>query len=329
MKIAINGFGRIGRALLRSILAQEDCGLTVTAINDLADGLTLAHLLKYDSVHGRLSQDVKYVDGMLVIGGHEIRLTNHREIGDLDWTDIDYVCECTGVLGDRQLLMQHLQQGAKRVLVSAPVGENADIMVVYGVNHQAISPQHRIISNASCTTNCLAPVAKVLNDAFGLIDGSMVTVHAYTADQRLVDAVHSDLRRSRAAALSMIPTKTGAAKAIGMVIPELAGKLDGYALRVPTANVSLVDLTCRFEQSTDVEQIKEALKLAASGEMQGVMAYSDEPLVSCDYNHQPASATIDSLEIRRVGDLYKILAWYDNEWGFVNRMIDVMSYAKV
>ena len=329
MKIAINGFGRIGRALLRAILAQQEQDLVVTCINDLSSGETLAHLLKYDSVHGRLAEDVTYGDGILKVGSHQIKLTSHRDIHHLDWADIDYVCECTGVLGDRQSLMQHLGQGAKRVLVSAPVGENADVMVVYGVNHQPISPRHRIISNASCTTNCLAPVAKVLNDEFGLLDGSMVTVHAYTADQRLVDAAHSDLRRSRAAAISMIPTKTGAAKAIGMIIPELAGKLDGYALRVPTANVSLVDLTCRLQKAPAVDAIKEALKHAAGHQMQGVMAYNDEPLVSCDYNHQSQSATIDALEIRRVGDLYKILAWYDNEWGFVNRMIDVMLYAKV
>jgi glyceraldehyde 3-phosphate dehydrogenase len=327
MKIAINGFGRIGRALLRAIMERSDLGLTVTHINDLSGLQTMAHLFEFDSVHGRFNGEVTVDNECLIINGQSIKVSSQSHLSDLTWPDVDYVCDCTGLFTTRDELVKHLQAGAKRVLLSAP-SLDTDLMVVYGVNHQDIQDQ-KVISNASCTTNCLAPVVKTLHEAFELIDGSMVTVHAYTSDQRLVDAAHSDMRRSRAAGLSMIPTKTGAAKAIGAVMPELDGRLDGYALRVPTANVSLVDLTCRLAKKPSVEAVSQVLKRASENEMKGVMAYSEKPLVSIDYNHQPYSATVDGLEIKKVGDLYKILAWYDNEWGFVNRMIDVMVYAKV
>ena len=327
MKIAINGFGRIGRALLRAILERPNSGLNVVSINDLSGIDVMAHLFEFDSVHGRFDGDVMVDGDHLIINGRSIKVSSQSNLVDLTWPGIDYVCDCTGLFTTRAELGKHIQAGAKRVLLSAP-SLDTDVMVVYGVNHQDIQDQ-KVISNASCTTNCLAPVVKVLHDAFELIDGSMVTVHAYTSDQKLVDAPHLDMRRSRAAGLSMIPTKTGAAKAIGAVIPELAGKLDGYALRVPTANVSLVDLTCRLAKGPSVSEVANGLRWASENDMKGVMAYSDKPLVSIDYNHQPYSATIDGLEIKKVGDLYKILAWYDNEWGFVNRMIDVMLYAKV
>ncbi|MBM4211109.1 MAG: type I glyceraldehyde-3-phosphate dehydrogenase [Gammaproteobacteria bacterium] len=327
MKIAINGFGRIGRALLRAVIDRPDSGLKVTHINDLASIDAMAHLFEFDSVHGRFRGDV-VVDGeYLLINGQAIKVSAKRNLSDLTWPDVDYVCECTGLFTTKAELQAHIQAGAKRVLLSAP-SLDTDVMVVYGVNHQDIQ-NHKVISNASCTTNCLAPVVHVLHKAFDFMDGSMVTVHSYTSDQRLVDAVHPDLRRARAAGLSMIPTKTGAAKAIGAVIPELDGRLDGYALRVPTANVSLVDLTCRLAKSPTVLEVAKVLKAACENEMKGIMAYSEKPLVSIDYNHQPYSATVDGLEIKKVGALYKILAWYDNEWGFVNRMIDVMVYAKV
>ena len=327
MKIGINGFGRIGRALLRAIIERSNSSLTVTHINDLSGIQAMAHLFEFDSVHGRFSGEVVVDGDCLIINGQRIKVSSQSELSDLKWSDIDYVCDCTGLFTTRDELAKHLDAGAKRVLLSAP-SLDTDVMVVYGVNHQDIHDQ-KVISNASCTTNCLAPVVKTLHEAFELIDGSMVTVHAYTSDQRLVDAAHSDMRRSRAAGLSMIPTKTGAAKAIGAVMPELDGRLDGYALRVPTANVSLVDLTCRLAKNPSVAEISQVLKLASENEMQGVMAYSEKPLVSIDYNHQPYSATVDGLEIKKVGELYKVLAWYDNEWGFVNRMIDVMVYAKV
>jgi glyceraldehyde 3-phosphate dehydrogenase len=308
-------------------MERSDLGLTVTHINDLSGLQTMAHLFEFDSVHGRFNGEVTVDNECLIINGQSIKVSSQSHLSDLTWPDVDYVCDCTGLFTTRDELVKHLQAGAKRVLLSAP-SLDTDLMVVYGVNHQDIQDQ-KVISNASCTTNCLAPVVKTLHEAFELIDGSMVTVHAYTSDQRLVDAAHSDMRRSRAAGLSMIPTKTGAAKAIGAVMPELDGRLDGYALRVPTANVSLVDLTCRLAKKPSVEAVSQVLKRASENEMKGVMAYSEKPLVSIDYNHQPYSATVDGLEIKKVGDLYKILAWYDNEWGFVNRMIDVMVYAKV
>jgi glyceraldehyde 3-phosphate dehydrogenase len=329
MKIAINGFGRIGRALLRASLDRPELKLEVVAINDLSSFETMAHLVKYDSVHGKLKADVSLEGHQLLIDNHSIVLSSEKEPDNIQWGDVDYVCECTGVIQSRVDLNKHIANGAKRVLLSGPASENVDKMVVYGVNHLEIGTHHRLLSNASCTTNCLAPVVKVLNDQFGVVEGSMVTVHAYTSDQRLIDAPHSDLRRSRAAALSMIPTKTGAAKAIASIIPELAGLLDGYALRVPTANVSMVDLTCRLNTQASIEEIKSAFIDARNGELAGILDVSEEPLVSCDYNHTTFSATVDALEIRKVGQLYKILAWYDNEWGFVNRMLDVMHYAKV
>lgn len=328
IKLAINGFGRIGRNILRAVYeGQFNKEFQIVAINDLTDIETNAHLLKYDSVHGRFHGQVA-VDGKdLVVNGDKIRVCAERDPAKLPWGElgVDVVLECTGLFTERDKASIHLKAGAKKILVSAPAGKDVDATIVYGVNHQTLKPEHTIVSNGSCTTNCIAPVAKVMHDHFKIKRGLMVTVHAYTNDQRLTDSAHSDIRRARAAALSMIPSKTGAAAAIGLVIPELAGKLDGYAVRVPVPNVSIVDLTVDLEKPATVAEINEIMRKAAtSAPLKGVMDYTEEQLVSIDYNHCPFSATFDATQTRVIDKtLAKVVAWYDNEWGFSNRMLDV------
>ncbi len=327
IKLAINGFGRIGRNILRALyeggLRKE---LQIVAINDLTNIETNAHLLKYDSVHGRFSGKVSIEGKDLVVNDDKIRVCAERDPAKLPWKElaVDVVLECTGLFTERDKASAHLKAGAKKVLISAPAGKDMDATIVYGVNHQIIKSEHTIISNGSCTTNCLAPLVKPLQDTLKIKRGLMVTVHAYTNDQRLTDSPHSDMRRARAAALSMIPSKTGAAAAIGLVIPELAGKLDGYAIRVPVANVSVLDLTLECEKPTSVAEVNEIMRKAANGYLKGVLDYTEEPLVSIDYNHCPASSTFDATQTRVIdGTLVKVISWYDNEWGFSNRMLDV------
>jgi len=323
-KVAINGFGRIGRNVARAILERTDHDLELVSINDLADAKANALLFKRDSVHGAFSGTVEVDGNDLIINGKRIHVTAERDPANLPHgaNGVDIALECTGFFTDRASCEKHLAAGAKRVLISAP-GKNVDLTVVFGVNHDKLSADHVIVSNASCTTNCLAPFAKVLNDAIGIERGLMTTVHAYTNDQKILDQIHEDPRRARAAAMSMIPTTTGAARAVGEVLPELKGKLDGSAIRVPTPNVSVVDLTFQPKRDTTKEEVNALLKAAAEGTLKGVLAYSDEPLVSIDYNHCPASSTIDSLETSVLdGKLVRVLSWYDNEWGFSNRMVD-------
>ena len=324
IKVAINGFGRIGRNVARAILAQPDCGLELVSINDLASAEANALLFKRDSVHGAFSGMVEVDGNDLVINGKRIHVTAERDPANLPHqaNGVDIALECTGFFTDRASCEKHLTAGAKRVLISAP-GKNVDLTVVYGVNHDKLSAEHVIVSNASCTTNCLAPFAKVLNDAIGIERGLMTTIHAYTNDQKILDQIHEDPRRARAAGMSMIPTTTGAARAVGEVLPELKGKLDGSAIRVPTPNVSVVDLTFTPKRDTTKDEVNALLKAASEGAMKGVLAYSDEPLVSIDYNGCAASSTIDSLETTVIdGKLVRVLSWYDNEWGFSNRMVD-------
>ncbi|MFN3370967.1 MAG: type I glyceraldehyde-3-phosphate dehydrogenase [Sphingomonadaceae bacterium] len=324
MKVAINGFGRIGRLVLRAILEQGRSDIEVVAINDLADAGANALLFRRDSVHGRYPGEVTAEGDHLLIDGRRIRVTAERDPAKLPHREmgVDIALECTGFFTEADKARAHLEAGAKRVLISAPA-KGADLTVVYGVNHQKLTADHRIVSNASCTTNCLAPVAKVMHEAFGLERGLMTTVHAYTNDQKILDQIHSDPRRARAAALSMIPTTTGAARAVGEVLPELKGKLDGSAIRVPTPNVSLVDLTFVPGRAVSRDEVNAALKAAADGPMKGILDYSDEPLVSIDLNHCPASSTVDSLETAVIdGHLVRVVSWYDNEWGFSNRMAD-------
>ncbi len=323
-KVAINGFGRIGRNIARAILERPDCGLELVSINDLADAKANALLFKRDSVHGAFSGSVEVDGNDLIINGKRIHVTAERDPANLPHAanDIDIALECTGFFTDRASCEKHLAAGAKRVLISAP-GKNVDLTVVYGVNHDKITADHKIVSNASCTTNCLAPFAKILNDAIGIERGLMTTIHAYTNDQKILDQIHEDPRRARAAGMSMIPTTTGAARAVGEVLPELKGRLDGSAIRVPTPNVSVVDLTFTPKRDTSVEEVNGLLKAASEGAMKGVLAYSEEPLVSIDYNHDAHSSTIDSLETAVIdGKLVRVLSWYDNEWGFSNRMVD-------
>ena len=324
VKVAINGFGRIGRLVARAILERPDCGLELVAINDLADAKANALLFKRDSVHGPFPGDVSAEGDQMIVNGKAIRVTKERDPANLPHADlgIDIALECTGFFTDAESAGKHLAAGAKRVLISAPA-KGVDLTVVYGVNHDKLTADHKIVSNASCTTNCLAPVAKVLNDTLGIERGLMTTVHAYTNDQKILDQIHSDMRRARAAGMSIIPTTTGAARAVGEVLPELKGKLDGSAIRVPTPNVSLVDLTFTPKRDTSVEEVNQILKDASEGALKGVLAFSDEPLVSIDYNHCPASSTIDSLETSVLeGKLVRVVSWYDNEWGFSNRMVD-------
>ncbi len=324
-KVAINGFGRIGRLVARAILERPDCGLELVAINDLGDAKANARLFKRDSVHGPFPGTVEADGTDIIVNGKRIHVTAERDPANLPHAEngVDIALECTGFFADAASAGKHITAGAKRVLISAPA-KNVDLTVVYGVNHDKLTADHTIVSNASCTTNCLAPVAKVLNDAIGIERGLMTTIHAYTNDQKILDQIHEDPRRSRAAGMSMIPTTTGAARAVGEVLPELKGKLDGSAIRVPTPNVSLIDLTFMPKRDTTKEEVNAILKAASeSGPLKGVLAYTDEPLVSIDLNHVPASSTVDSLETAVMdGKLVRVVSWYDNEWGFSNRMVD-------
>ncbi len=321
-KLAINGFGRIGRCVLRAWIESGRTDIEIVAINDLAPIETNAHLLQFDSVHGALNADVRVEDDVLVINGHRIRVTRERSPADLPWGDVDVALECTGVFTKRDKAAAYLENGSDRVLISAP-GDGADKTIVYGVNHDGLTAHDRIVSNASCTTNCLSPVAKVLDDAFGIRTGYMTTIHSYTGDQPTLDTAHRDLYRARAAALSMIPTSTGAARAVGLVLPQLKGKLDGSAIRVPTPNVSVVDLSFMPERETTAESVNDAVRAAAEGPLKGVMGVSDLPLVSSDFNHNPLSSILATAQTH-VGDggMVRVLSWYDNEWGFSNRMLD-------
>ncbi|MEZ0244788.1 MAG: type I glyceraldehyde-3-phosphate dehydrogenase [Sphingomonas sp.] len=327
-KVAINGFGRIGRLVARAILERPDSGLELVTINDLADAKSNAWLFSRDSVHGKYPGTVTAEGDDLVVDGKRIKVTKERDPANLPHAanGVELVLECTGFFTDRASCEKHIAAGAKKVLISAP-GKNVDLTVVFGVNHDKLEAGHTIVSNASCTTNCLAPVAKVLNDTVGIERGFMTTVHAYTNDQKILDQIHDDLRRARAAGMSMIPTTTGAARAVGEVLPELKGKLDGSAIRVPVPDGSLVDLTFTPKRDTTKEEINSILKAASeSGPLKGVLYYSDEPLVSIDIVHTPASSTIDSLETNVMdGKLVRVVSWYDNEWGFSNRMVDTAS----
>ena len=325
VKVAISGFGRIGRNVLRALAESKRTDVHVVAVNDLTTVKENAHLFKYDSVHGRFPGEVKVTDSGFDVGFGPIKVLAEKDPKKLPWKDlgIDIVMECTGIFTDRDKAAVHLEAGAKRVLVSGP-SNGADLTVVYGVNHQKLKAEHKVISNGSCTTNCLAPVAQVLNDLIGIKAGYMTTIHSYTNDQKLLDQSHKDRRRARAAALSMIPSSTGAAKALGLVLPELAGKLDGSSMRVPTPNVSVVDLKFIPGRETTAKEINEAMKAAANGKLKGILACVDEELVSIDFNHNPHSSNFDLTQTQIVdGKLVRVLSWYDNEWGFSNRMLDV------
>ena len=326
VKVAINGFGRIGRNILRAIIESDRSDIEVIAINDLGSVATNAHLLQYDSVHGRFPVKINHSETSLNAGRGDIRVTALRNPADLPWQDVDVALECTGVFTDREKAAIHLDNGATRVLVSAP-SKGADKTIVYGVNHTEISAEDRVISNASCTTNCLSPVAQVLHQNIGIKRGFMTTVHSYTGDKPALDTMHSDLYRSRSAALSMIPTSTGAAKAVGLVLPELAGKLDGVAIRVPTPNVSCVDLTFETLRDTSAAEINQMVTAAAAGPLNGVLGITDEKLVSIDFNHDPRSSILATDQTKVMdGNLCRVLIWYDNEWGFSNRMADTSVY---
>ncbi|WP_440615436.1 type I glyceraldehyde-3-phosphate dehydrogenase [Cysteiniphilum sp. 6C5] len=325
IKIAINGYGRIGRCVLRAIY---EAGLTnefkIVAINDLGSPEVNVHLTKYDTTHGRFNADVALENNEMVINNDRIKILAERNPADLPWKDldIDVVFECTGLFTSKEKCGAHLQAGAKKVVISAPGGKDVDATVVYGVNHDVLTSDMTVISNASCTTNCLAPVAKVLNDSIGIQEGLMTTIHAYTNDQKIVDSYHKDLHRARAAAHNMIPTKTGAAAAVGLVLPDLKGRLDGFAMRVPTINVSVVDLTFTAKKHTSVEEVNGLLKAASeAGNLKGVLGYNIEPLVSMDFNHNPHPSIFDATQTRVIGNLVKVLSWYDNEWGFSNQML--------
>ena len=323
-KVAINGFGRIGRLVARALLERDDHDLELVSINDLADTKSNALLFQYDSTHGRFPGTVETSDNAIIVNGKSIAVTSERDPANLPHGEqgVDIVLECTGFFQSHSACEPHLAAGAKRVLISAPAKE-VSATIVYGVNHDVLTKDDVIVSNASCTTNCLSPVAKVLNETVGIERGFMTTIHSYTNDQRMLDQMHSDMRRARGGAQNMIPTTTGAARAVGLVLPELAGKFDGSSVRVPTPNVSLVDLVFQPGRDTSVEELNGALKAASEGPMAGVLAYTDQPLVSSDFNHYPASSTIDSLETSVMeGKLARVVSWYDNEWGFSNRMID-------
>jgi len=323
IRVGINGFGRIGRNVLRACLGDE--ALEFVAVNDITNAKTLAHLLAYDSVHGPLREQVRAEDDRLAVGGRTVRVLAERDPAKLPWKalGVELVLESSGLFTEREKAAKHLEAGAKKVIISAP-SKNADLTICYGVNHTAYDPRsHHVVSNASCTTNCLAPVAKVLNDTVGIETGFMTTIHAYTGDQPTLDTLHSDLYRGRAAAMSMIPTSTGAAKAIGLVLPELQGKLDGVAIRVPTPNVSVVDLKIVAQRKTDVKEINEAMKRASEQQLKGILGYTTAPNVSIDFNHDPHSSTfhMDQTKVQN-GTLVRVMSWYDNEWGFSNRMAD-------
>ena len=325
LNIAINGFGRIGRNIVRAYYERPELHqkIKIVAINDLGDSSINAHLLQFDSVHGYFHKIVTHDEHSLTVENNKILCFSERDPSKLPWKEhkIDLVCECTGLFTDKQSAAKHITAGAKKVLISAP-GKNVDSTVVYGINDQSLKSTDKIISNASCTTNCLAPIAKPLNDSLGIETGLMTTIHAYTNDQQLSDSYHSDVYRARSATMSMIPTKTGAASAISEVIPELIGKLDGMAVRVPTINVSLVDFSFNATRETSKEEVNTIIKDAAENSLQGILNYSDKPLVSIDYNHNPHSSNFDSLQTKVKGSLVKVMSWYDNEWGFCNRMLD-------
>ena len=324
VKVAINGFGRIGRNILRSIIENKNHNIKVVGINDLGPIETNAHLLKYDSVHGILNRDVIINGSDLDVGTGPIKVTSERNPENLPWKelDVDVVLECTGIFTSKEKAQQHITAGAKRVLISAPAS-GVDLTVVYGVNHKKISSEHQILSNASCTTNCLAPLAYVLNKSIGIENGFMTTIHSYTGDQPTLDTMHSDLYRARAAAANMIPTSTGAAKAVGLVLPELDGKLDGVAIRVPTQNVSVVDFKFNSKKETSIEEINEAIKIASENELKNILSFNDKKLVSSDFNHNPSSSIFHSDQTKVMNKKFvRILSWYDNEWGFSNRMCD-------
>ena len=326
IKVGINGYGRIGRNVLRALYeSKRSDELSIVAINDLGDARTNAHLTRYDTAHGRFPGTVTVDADAMVVNGDRIRVLSERDPARLPWGElgVDVVLESTGLFTSKAKAGAHLRGGAGKVIISAPGDKDVDATVVYGVNHTVLRQSHTVISNASCTTNCLAPMVKVLHAGIGVVSGIMTTIHAYTNDQVLTDVYHSDLRRARSATMSMIPTKTGAAAAVGLVLPELNGKLDGYAVRVPTINVSMVDLTFRAARDTSHEEIDNLMREAATGELSGILAYNDAPLVSIDFNHDPASATYDASLTKVIdGDMVKVIGWYDNEWGFSNRMLD-------
>src|SRR5579859_4528256 len=326
IKVGINGYGRIGRNILRALYEGKHGGdIKIVALNDLGDANTNAHLTRYDTVHGRFGGEVTVDGDSMVVNGDRIRVLAERDPSKLPWAQlgVEYVFECTGLFTSKAKAGAHLKAGAKRVVISAPGGDDVDATIVYGVNHNVLKSGMTVISNASCTTNCLVPVVKVLHDKIGVVNGIMTTIHSYTNDQVLTDVYHSDLRRARSATMSQIPTKTGAAAAVGLVLPELKGKLDGFAVRVPTINVSLVDLTFNARRATSTEEVNQALKEAAAGPMKGILAYNDAPLVSMDFNHDAHSSVFDATLTKVVeGTLVKVCAWYDNEWGFSHRMID-------
>ncbi|WP_067932531.1 type I glyceraldehyde-3-phosphate dehydrogenase [Alicyclobacillus kakegawensis] len=327
IKVGINGFGRIGRNVFRAALGRED--LEIVAINDLTDAKTLAMLLKYDSVHGRLDADVQADGDALVVSGRRISVLAERDPANLPWAKlgVELVIESTGRFTDKNAAQAHITSGgAKKVIISAPA-KNEDVTIVMGVNHDVYDPEkHHVISNASCTTNCLAPVAKVIDERFKIVKGLMTTVHSYTNDQQILDLPHKDLRRARAAALSIIPTSTGAAKAVGLVLPHLQGRLNGMAMRVPTPNVSVVDLTAEVSQPVSVEAVNQALREAAAGSLQGILDYTEEPLVSKDFNGDSHSSIVDALSTMVIDNMVKVVAWYDNEWGYSNRVVDLAAY---
>ena len=328
IKVGINGYGRIGRNVLRALYeGKHGAAIKIVAINDLGDANTNAHLTRYDTVHGRFHGDVLVDGDSMVVNGDRIRVVAQRDPAKLPWAElgVDMVLECTGLFTSKAKASAHIAAGAKKVLISAPGGDDVDATIVFGVNHGILKSSHTVVSNASCTTNCLAPLAKVLHEKIGILSGVMNTIHSYTNDQVLTDVYHTDLRRARSATMSMIPAKTGAASAVGLVMPELKGKIDGFAIRVPTINVSLVDLSFTAARKTTVEEIHGALKAAAGGALKGILAYSDQPLVSVDFNHDPASSTYDATLTKVIeGTLVKVCSWYDNEWGFSNRMLDTL-----
>src|ERR1700726_3764639 len=334
IKVGINGYGRIGRNILRALYeSKRTAEIQIVAINDLGDAQTNAHLTRYDTAHGRFPGEGEVDGDAMVVNGDRIRVIAERDPAKLPWSGLgaEYILECTGLFSSRAKASGHLKAGAKKVVISAPGGEDVDATIVYGVNHQTLKASYSVISNASCTTNCLAPVAKVLHDQIGIVAGLMTTIHSYTNDQVLTDVYHADLRRARSATMSQIPTKTGAAAAVGLVLPELKGKLDGFAVRVPTINVSLVDLTFTAKRATSVEEVNRALQAAAAGAMKGILAYNDAPLVSVDFNHDAHSSVFDATLTKVIeGTLVKVCAWYDNEWGFSNRMIDTtLAWSRV
>jgi glyceraldehyde 3-phosphate dehydrogenase len=334
IKVGINGYGRIGRNILRALYeSKRNSQFQIVAINDLGDAKTNAHLTRYDTVHGKFPGEVTVDGDSMVVNGDRIRVLAERDPAKLPWGDlgVEFVLECTGLFTSKAKAGAHLKGGAKKVMISAPGGDDVDATIVYGVNHNVLKKDHTVVSNASCTTNCLAPLAKVLHERIGIVAGIMTTIHSYTNDQVLTDVYHSDLRRARSATMSQIPTKTGAAAAVGLVLPELKGKLDGFSVRVPTINVSLVDLTFSAKRATSVEEVNKALKDAAATEAwKGILAYNDAPLVSVDFNHDPHSSVFDSTLTKVVdGNVVKVCSWYDNEWGFSNRMIDsVVAWSK-